>query len=277
VVVFNRIPVMAFLRLPTKESGGRANMHQGAIACGIDIAAGVTTHAVQHTHFVEEFPNTHKPLRGIKVPEWEQVMEIAIRATDATGLGYMRADIVLQPSIKTPGKTLPKVLELNAQPGLKIQLCNKAGLKRRLERVEGLEVDTPEKGIKIAQELFGDRSLGDLGKKIKKISVFETVEVKNEKGEGVKVKAKIDTGAFRTSIDEALAKELGLLREDNILMRKHYESALGHHERDVIGITYTLAGEVIQTTASVVDRAGLKRPMIIGRRDLKGFTVMLSE
>lgn len=273
IIVFNHIPVMAMLRIPTKDSGGRANLFQGAVGAGIDLAAGVTTYAVQYGKEILNMPDTGKPVRGIQIPVWEEVLDLAINCQIATNLGYLGADIVLQPSIKTPGKTLPKVLELNAQPGLKIQICNKAGLKRRLERVEGLEVETPEKGIKIAQELFGDRSLGDLGKKTHTIGVFETVEVKNQAGEPVKVKAKVDTGAFRSSIDETLAQGLGLLREDNILMRKHYESALGQHERDVVGITYTLGGKEIQSTASVVDRSGLKRPMIIGRRDLRGFNV----
>lgn len=273
VIIFNRIPVMAFLRLPTKESGGRANMFQGAIACGIDMAAGVTTNAVQYTNFVDFFPETRRRLRGIVIPVWEEVMEIAIKCAEAAGLGYMRADIVLQPSIKHPGRTLPKVLELNAQPGLKIQLCNKAGLKKRLERIEGLEVKTPQQGIKIAQELFGDKELSDMGKQIKSIGVFETIEVVNQVGERIPVKVKVDTGAFRTSIDQTLAKNLGLLTPDNILMRKSFESALGQHERDVIGITYYLGGKKIESSASVIDRSDLKRPMIIGRRDLSGFVI----
>lgn len=158
VLVFNRIPVMAFLRLPTKESGGRANMFQGAIACGIDLATGTTTYAYQKNDYIKTFPGTHRSLSGIQIPEWEGVLLLAIQAAEAAGLGYMRADVVLQPSIKHPGKIIPKILELNAQPGLKIQLCNKVGLRRRLERVDGLEVSTPQKGIRIAQELFAGRA-----------------------------------------------------------------------------------------------------------------------
>ena len=37
---------MAMLRLPTKASGGRANLHQGAIGAGVDLVTGVTHHAV---------------------------------------------------------------------------------------------------------------------------------------------------------------------------------------------------------------------------------------
>jgi hypothetical protein len=252
-------------------------MFQGAVACGIDIASGVTTHAVQYTHFVDFFPETRRRLRGIKIPEWEQVMVIAIRCADTVGLGYMRADVVLQPSLLTPGKTLPKILELNAQPGLKIQLCNKDGLRRRLKRVEGLKVETPEHGIRIAKTLFGDTSMEHLGKKIKPIGVFETVEVLNQLGEKIPVKAKVDTGAFRTSIDRKLADQLGLLRSDNVVMQKKYESALGETTRDVVGITFFLGGRKIETTASVADRSELKRPFLVGRRDLNGFLVEFGE
>ena len=248
-------------------------MFQGAIACGIDMAAGVTTHAVQYTHYVDFFPETRHRLRGIKIPEWEQVMEIAILCADASGLGYMRADIVLQPSLKTPGKTLPKVLEINAQPGLKIQLCNRAGLRRRLVRVEGLEVETPQQGIKIAQDLFGDKEVADIGSQPKVIGVFETVEVVNQMGEKVPVKAKLDTGAFRSSIDETLARGLGLLIPENVLYEEFYRSALGREKRPIVNLTFFLGGRKIVSSANISDRKKLRRPMLIGRRDLAGFLV----
>ena len=152
-------------------------------------------------------------------------------------------------------------------------MCNKAGLLRRLERVEGLVVESVDHGIRLAKELFGDSRLRHLGSESKAIGVFEDLFVDDQLGEKVLVKAKIDTGAYRSSIDVGLAKKLGLLRKDNILMTKHYGSALGHHERQVIGITMYLQGQKIVTSASVADRTGLKRPMIVGRRDLQGFVV----
>jgi alpha-L-glutamate ligase-like protein len=273
VIVFNRVPVMAFLRLPTEQSGGRANMHQGAVACGIDMATGMTTHAVRYYDYIDTLPETEVSLRGIQIPDWDRVLQLAVSAAEAAGLGYMRADIVLQPSIKKPGTTIPKILELNAQPGLKIQVANKAGLRRRLERVEGLEVDTVEKGIKIAKELFADRDMADYMNKPKTISVFETVKIHLADEEKVEVKAKVDTGAYRTSIDEALAEKLGLLQPDNILFEKTYVSALGRMTRPVVGITFVLGGKEITTTANVTDRSKLKRPMLIGRKDLKGFVL----
>ena len=46
IIVYNKVPVMAMLRLPTRESDGKANLQQGAIGAGIDMATGVTTTAV---------------------------------------------------------------------------------------------------------------------------------------------------------------------------------------------------------------------------------------
>ena len=96
-------------------------------------------------------------------------------------------------------------------------------------------------------------------------------------GEKQTVKVKIDTGAFRTSIDENLAKKLGLLDPENILWEKAYRSALGREERKVVGLTFYLKGKKIKTAASVSDRSKLKRVMILGRRDLLGFSVRVKE
>lgn len=274
VVVFNKIPVMAFLRLPTRESGGRGNMFQGAIACGIDIATGITIHAVKWTKSIKFFPGTRRKLTGIKIPIWEEVLKLAVDCQLVVpNLDFLRADIVLQPSTKIPGKTFPKVLELNAQPGLKIQLANRAGLKRRLERVEGLTVETAEKGIKIAQALFVDPRLRDVSIGKKTIGVFEETEVQSFMGERVSVKAKIDTGAYRSSIDEGLARRLDLLNPENVILERFYRSALGREKRPLIELVFWLKGRKVKTTASVANRSGLKRPMIIGRRDLKSFLV----
>jgi hypothetical protein len=243
------------------------------VGAGIDLATGTTTYAICHSEEILRIPDSDKIIAGLQIPAWEEVLALAIKAQEATGLGYLGADIVLQPSIKHPGKTIPKVLELNAQPGLKIQLCNKDGLRRRLERIEGLEVKSAEHGIRIAQELFGERKVVNSLTKEIPIKVFEEVEVEDSEGHLHKVPVKVDTGAFRTSIDTQLAREFGLLNPDNILMTKSYESALGETEREVVGITFTLAGKKLTTSASVADRSKLKRPMLIGRRDLSGFTI----
>lgn len=269
VIVFNKVPVMAMLRLPTKESGGRANLHQGAIGVGIDIATGITTKAIWHGDQIVFKPGTENKLRGIKIPGWTSVLETAVRAQIASGLGYIGVDIVIHPDKG------PMVLELNAQPGLQIQLANMEGLKKRLERVEDLEVIDAEHGVTIAKALFVGRFMNRaaIEEGIKTIGTRELVKVVSAKGRKVEVWGKVDTGAWRSSIDKSLATELGLLTRGNILASKTFKSTLGTEKRPLISIKYYLAGRRIDTVVSVADRSKLRRPLIIGRRDLVGFSV----
>lgn len=271
VIVFNRVPVMAMLRLPTKESGGRANLHQGAIAVGIDIATGITTYAYWHGKHIHNKPGTKRKLHGIKIPSWTKVLRTAVRCQEITDLGYLGVDIILHP------EKGPQVLELNPWPGLQIQLANKSGLRKRLDRVEDLVVRDADHGVKIAKALFmasfADRVKAREG--VRTISAVEPVTIKGQVAhkKRKKVMAKIDTGAWRTSISENLAEELGLLSKNNILWTKKFRSSLGVQERPVISITFWLAGRKITSPSSVAKRMALKYQMIIGRKNLKGFLV----
>jgi alpha-L-glutamate ligase-like protein len=131
VIVFNKVPVMAMLRLPTKESEGKANLHQGAIGVGIDLATGITNYAVCRGKFLKYIPGTKRKVNGIKLPYWNTILTLAAKAQEAVPeLGYVGVDIVYD---KAHG---PMILELNARPGLEIQNANLTPLKRRLERVE---------------------------------------------------------------------------------------------------------------------------------------------
>ena len=269
IIVFNKVPVMAMMRVPTKESGGRANLHQGAIAVGIDIATGITTRAVWKGRYIKYKPDTKKKLNGIKIPKWTSILEMAASCSVPAQLGLYGADIVLHP------EKGPMVLELNYQPGLNIQYANKAGLRKRLERVEDLEVKDAEHGVMIAKALFAARFADRVAAKegVKTINVWEQVKILFKDKRKLEVSAKIDTGAWRTSIDRTLARDLGLLHEENILWSKIFKSGLGNQERKVINVTFWLAGRKIKTIASVADRSKLRTPLIIGRRDLAGFLV----
>ncbi len=269
IIVFNKVPVMAMLRLPTKESGGRANLHQGAIGVGVDIATGITTKAIWHGTEIKYKPDTNRKLHGIKIPLWTKVLETAVNAAIASGLGYAGADIVLDP------EKGPMILELNAQPGLQIQLANLTGLKKRLERVEDLQVKDAEHGVKIAKALFAERFADRVAVEegIKTVNVWEEVKVVTAKGDKVQITAKIDTGAWRSSIDRDLADKLGLTQKENILWTKTYKSSLGQEKRKVVNLTFYLAGRKITTIANVASRVNLRSQLIIGRRDLEGFVV----
>jgi len=269
VIVFNKVPVMAMLRLPTRDSGGRANLHQGAIGVGIDIATGITTKAIWYGKYITYKPGTKRKLHGIKIPTWTSILKMAVDCQEAVDLGFMGVDIVLHP------EKGPMVLEINSQPGFQIQLANKAGLKKRLERVEDLTVRDAEHGVKIAKALFmasfADRVKAEDG--VTTISAIQEITIKGINKRKKKVLAKIDTGAWRTSISQKLAEELGLLEKNNVLWTKRFRSSLGMEERPVISLTFRLAGKKINTPASVAKRMALKYPVIVGRKNLKGLLV----
>jgi len=275
VIVYNRVPVMAMLRIPTEESGGKANLHQGAIGLGIDLATGITTYGVHNGQLINKIYDRRRKkmikVNGIRVPFWRKVLETAVLCQEAvTGLRFLGVDLVLD---KEKG---PLVLELNARPGLSIQVCNRAGLRRRLDRVSGLKIRSVAHGIRIAQALFGesfvDKVIAEDGVKV--VEVLEPIKIKTADGRRVEVIAKIDTGALRSSIDRQLAKDLGLLKPENILFTRHYRSALGRwHERQVIGFAFWLKGRKVKTTANVTNREHLNTPVLIGRQDLQGFLV----
>ncbi len=271
IIVFNKVPVMAMLRLPTRESKGRANIHQGALGLGIDVATGITTSAIYHGEEITFKPETKIKLKGFEIPFWSKIMDLSVRGALASGLGYVGVDIVIHP------EKGPMVLELNASPGLQIQLANLAGLKKRLERVEDLEVDDSEHSVKISKALFASKIKSK--KRTKKIegpitiATWEKVLVLTARKSKKEVVAKIDTGAWRSSIDKTLAESFGLLTKDNILWTKTVKSGLGKEIRDVIGISFYLGGKKITTIASVANRKGLRTQLIVGRRDLEGFLV----
>lgn len=130
IIIFLGVPIMAMVRLPTQMSDGKANLHQGAIGAGIDISTGKTLTAVWKNNIVSEHPDTGADVTDVQVPYWDQMLQIAGRCYDLTGLGYQGVDIVLD---KDKG---PLMLELNARPGLNIQIANRCGLLPRLQLVE---------------------------------------------------------------------------------------------------------------------------------------------
>jgi len=129
VIVFEGYPVMSMVRLPTKSSDGRANLHQGAIGAGLNLANGWTNNAVIKNQVIDVHPDTGHKLSGLKLPFWKEILELAARCYDMVELGYLGADIVLTPDQG------PILLELNARPGLGIQIANLAGLVPRLEKI----------------------------------------------------------------------------------------------------------------------------------------------
>ena len=299
VIVFNKVPVMAMLRLPTKESGGKANLQQGAIGLGIDMASGVTTTAIQGKNkIIERMPDSRLATSGLRIPYWKDILFLAVKAQEISGLGYLGVDVAID---KERG---PLILELNARPGLSIQLANLSGLKERLKRVSGLKIKSIERGVRVGRDLFGgeiEEELEDIsGKKV--IGTVEKVRLIGKDGKEIEVDAKIDTGAGFASIDIDLARQLGfedtareyqkietdfkdlerLSRKERWDLFKHIpdiastvivHSASGSTYRPTIRITIVMEGIEIPTKITLINRAHLKYPVLIGKRNLDKFLI----
>lgn len=130
IIIYKGVPVMAMLRLSTSKSNGKANLHQGAIGVGIDVKNGKATYAVMKNQPVYEHPDTKADLSKIEVPYWNDHLEIVYKICEITHLNYVGTDIVLD---KNKGALL---LEINARPGLAIQIANRVGLESRLKIVD---------------------------------------------------------------------------------------------------------------------------------------------
>ncbi len=133
VIVFRGFPVMAMMRCPTRLSDGKANLHQGAVGVGLDICSGRAIRAVQKDYLVDRHPDTEKDFSDLQIPDWDEILQLSARCYDMTGLGYIGCDFVID---EHRG---PMILELNARPGLAVQIANGIGLRTRLEMVEALE------------------------------------------------------------------------------------------------------------------------------------------
>ncbi len=122
IVVINGIPVNAMLRMPTSQSSGKANLHQGAIGVAIDLKTGITTQARHQGKALTHHPDTQQSLINVTIPNWEFILDMTIRCYKAVPLGYLGVDICLDE------KKGALVLEVNGRPGLEIQNVQGKGL-----------------------------------------------------------------------------------------------------------------------------------------------------
>ena len=130
VVVYRGYPAMAMVRLPTRASDGKANLHQGAVGAGVDMGSGVTLEGVLNDEVVDEHPDTGALVAGLQIPQWEFILETSAKGYEVTGLGYLGVDMVID---RDRG---PLILEMNARPGLNIQIANWSGLADRIARID---------------------------------------------------------------------------------------------------------------------------------------------
>lgn len=134
VILYKGIPLMSMLRLPTKESDGKANLHQGAVGAGVNMLEGTTLGGVHKNLLIDHHPDTQAFIPGLKIPFWQDILEIASKIYDVFKLGYIGVDFVIDHILG------PLILELNARPGLNIQLANREGLVPRLDMIDSFQV-----------------------------------------------------------------------------------------------------------------------------------------
>ena len=150
VIVYRGYPAMAMVRLPTRASDGKANLHQGAVGAGVDMGSGVTLAGVLNNEIVEEHPDTGALVAGVEIPQWEFILQTSAKGLEVTGLGYLGVDMVID---RDRG---PLILEMNARPGLNIQIANGTGLAARIARIDELydASATPEERAEISRHEF---------------------------------------------------------------------------------------------------------------------------
>lgn len=128
VITHNDEVIQAMLRLPTNESDGKANLHQGALGIGIDIQTGRLMHGLYKDQYVSVHPDSGIHFEGMTLPYWDSILEICQYTSEILPLKYLGIDVVID-EVKGP-----LILEINARPGLQIQNINAQGLRPLLHQ-----------------------------------------------------------------------------------------------------------------------------------------------
>lgn len=268
IILYHKIPVMAMTRLPTETSSGRANLDQGALGLGIDMGTGTTTYGVSGKKKpITHFPHNHQPVKGITIPFWHEALKTAVRIANATGLNYMGADIFLHP------ERGPLVAEVNAYPGLSIQLANHAGLRKRLRRLEGIEARNTTHAVKLGQSLFAENyttPLGDADRSI--LNPREMVVVYDEDDNTVSAAAIMNTARSRSAISEILARALNLPIPSHLATSADDDESEKH--APMVQVKFKLRDRIITAPMIVSSKLNKKRHQLeLGRQELRGFLV----
>lgn len=324
IICFNMVPIMAMLRLPTKRSNGTANLHSGAICTGIDMGSGITTYSMHmqasafRTDSYKLIDSTldlaeNKPLSGIQIPYWNEILEIALKCQKASKLGYVGVDIALDI------EKGPVVFELNARPGLGIQVANQAGLRWRLEKVKDLKIKGIKHGIRVSKNLFGGEIEENIeaisGRKVLNITEKITLYYKNTDVSKIKrmkdvkkeiARAFMDTGILTSRMSSTLANRLGYLKatrdfrslnipeklgsfkEAQEYIDKYEKEVYGHPDikrlakiledgeikiRPVFEIPIKLSDTIKIVEFVSTDAHDSTYPVVIGRSELSGYLI----
>ncbi len=244
MIVFNYVPVIAMLRMPTTQSHGRANLHSGAIGVGINIATGAATYGIYHGQYIKKLPNGEK-ISSIQLPRWDEILLTAAKAQQVSQIKFLAVDIALT-------STGVKILELNARAGLSVQLANRVPLKNRLKKVSDLSVANAQDGVAVAKTLFGgtvDTSKKSVQPKKQTLGLYESVSIVNTNYKHAI--AKIDPHSTEVLIDRSMSE---ISSEQRL-------------------IDIYLAGQRLRLPFRVVDLGPVRHQLVLGGSFLKNFVI----
>ncbi len=128
MIVFKRTPVMAMMRIPTKLSDGKANLHSGGIGVAIDLKTGITFVDPNYSK-VDTHPDNGQKITGLTIPHWDEIVTISKEIQKIVPLPYMGIDFIIDERYGA------QILELNVRPGLEIQNINGKGLHAELLKI----------------------------------------------------------------------------------------------------------------------------------------------
>ncbi|MDX2474718.1 MAG: sugar-transfer associated ATP-grasp domain-containing protein [Candidatus Krumholzibacteria bacterium] len=120
IVLEDHVPVQAMCRVPTAASDGKANLHGGGVGLGVDLDTGRITGAITSDQRITHHPDTGLALNDLQLPLWQECVDLSIAASHTVDVRYLGVDLVVD---RERG---PLILEINARPGLAIQIANAA-------------------------------------------------------------------------------------------------------------------------------------------------------
>ncbi len=148
VIVFNLVPVATMIRVPTKDSGGKANLAQWGLWFGIEVGSGkITSLLWKNKIYKTKFPKKFAHFHNKKLPYWNDILFLSSKVQYFVNLWYLALDRVIT-------NEWPKLLEINARAWLEVQKVSDTKLKNILDKIADLKIIDPEKWVEIAKSLF---------------------------------------------------------------------------------------------------------------------------
>lgn len=148
VIVFNLVPVATMIRVPTKQSWGKANLAQWWLGFGIEVGSGkITSLLWKNKIYTTRFPKKFAHFQNKKLPYRNDILFLSSKVQYFVNLWYLALDWVIT-------NEWPKLLEINARAWLEVQKVSNTKLQKVLDKIEDLTIIDPEKWVEIAKSLF---------------------------------------------------------------------------------------------------------------------------